>query len=217
MGTLITFEGLDGSGKSTQLRLAAEWLGRRGIEPLVTHEPGGTPLGETLRELVLRGRGTPPADAVVELLLIVASRRQHLIEVVRPALAAGRVVLCDRFSDSSLAYQGAGRGLERGLVEAVDAFATEGLKPDLTLLFDLDPAESRRRRLGAARGDEGEDRLERQALEFHQRVRAGFLDIARAEPQRLVVFDANETPERIAGLVAELLAARLCLSAEGVA
>ncbi len=208
MTSFITFEGLDGSGKSTQLRLAAEWLRAQGIDPLITHEPGGTPLGERLRELVLRGRGTPPADAMVELLLIVASRRQHVIEVIRPALADGRLVLCDRFSDSSRAYQGWGRGLDLAVVERADRLATDGLVPDLTFLFDLDPEEGRRRRQAAERS-EGDDRLERQALEFHQRVRRGFLEAARREPERIVVLDATAAPEHLHRQVVARLAVAL--------
>lgn len=199
----MTFEGLDGSGKSTQLALAVGWLRLHGRDPLVTHEPGGTPLGETLRNLVLRDSSSPPADAVVELLLILASRRQHVVEVLEPALAAGRLVLCDRFSDSSHAYQGHGRGLGDELVGTADRIATGGLVPDLTFLFDLPPALSRSRRIGAQREA---DRLESQAESFHHRVRAGFLERAAAEPGRVVVLDASPGPEAVAGVVQQHLA-----------
>ena len=132
----ITFEGLDGSGKSTHLRRASEWLAQRGIPHLVTHEPGGTPLGDALRAVFLDPRWGA-VDGVVELLLVFASRRQHLLEMIEPALRDGRHVLCDRFTDSTRAYQGYGRGVPLGVIDQVDRLATEGRLPDHTLLFDL--------------------------------------------------------------------------------
>jgi dTMP kinase len=180
----ITFEGLDGSGKSTHLRRAAAWLAARDLPHVVTQEPGGTPLGDALRSIFLDPRwGT--IDGTVELLLVFASRRQHLLAVIEPALAAGKHVLCDRFTDSTRAYQGYGRGVPLGLIEQIDAVATGGRRPDRTLLFDLPARSARargdspaRRRRGAA------DRLDAEGLAFYDRVRRGFLALAEREPER---------------------------------
>jgi dTMP kinase len=190
-GRFITFEGLDGSGKSTHLRRAAAWLGERGVECVTTHEPGGTPLGDELRALFL-DRRWGALDGGVELLMVFASRRQHLLEVIDPALAAGKTVLCDRFTDSTYAYQGAGRGVDAGLIARADDIATGGRAPDLTLLFDL-PAETARRRGHTARErDTGEsDRLDAEALEFYERVRGGFLERADDHPERFRRIDAS--------------------------
>ncbi|HEV3454949.1 MAG TPA: dTMP kinase [Thermoanaerobaculia bacterium] len=147
----ITFEGIDGSGKSTHLRRAAEWLARHGVACRRTHEPGGTPLGDALRLLFLDPRWGA-IDGTVELLMLFASRRQHLLEVIEPALAAGEVVLCDRFTDSTRAYQGSGRGVPLALIDQVDLLATGGRRPDRTLLFDLPAAAARARRHAGGRG-----------------------------------------------------------------
>lgn len=187
----LTFEGLDGSGKSTHLRTAAAWFAARGLPHLVTHEPGGTPLAQAIREVFLDRRwGT--MDGRVELLLVFASRRQHLIEKIEPALAAGTHVLCDRFTDSTLAYQGAGRGLDADAIAAVDRVATGARRPDVTLLFDL-PAEVARRRgaSGSRRRAGAADRLDVESLAFYERVRAGYLALARAEPGRFRVVDSS--------------------------
>jgi dTMP kinase len=187
----VTFEGLDGSGKSTQMRLAAEWLAARGVSLITTHEPGGTALGSAVRELFLDPRWGR-MEGTVELLLVAASRRQHVREVILPALAAGTWVLCDRFSDSTWAYQGAGRGVGAADIAAADDLATGGLAPDLTLLFDL-PARAARERghspKRAARG--GVDRLDAEELAFYERVRDGFLARARAEPARFRIIDSS--------------------------
>jgi dTMP kinase len=187
----ITFEGLDGSGKSTHLRQAAAWLAERGMPHLVTHEPGGTPLGDTLRSVFLDPRWGE-MDGTVELLLVFASRRQHLLEVIDPALAAGQHVLCDRFTDSTLAYQGYGRGVPLDRISQVDLVATGGRSPDHTLLFDLPAGDARargdspsRRRRGAA------DRLDIEGLAFYERVRSGFLELARREPGRFRIVDSS--------------------------
>jgi dTMP kinase len=186
-GLFITFEGLDGSGKSTHLRRAASWLAERGIPCEVTHEPGGTPLGDEIRRLFLDPRWGA-LDGAVELLLVFASRRQHLLEVIEPALAAGRTVLCDRFTDSTFAYQGSGRGVDRSLIEQVDRVATGVRVPHRTLLFDL-PAELARERChGEARCT---DRLDREELAFYQRVREGFLELAGSAPGRFRVIDSS--------------------------
>lgn len=188
----ITFEGLDGSGKSTHLRRAAAWLAERGVDALVTKEPGGTPFGEELRRLVL-AHENHAADGVVELLLVFASRRQHLIEVIEPALAAGRLVLCDRFTDSTLAYQGAGRGVSRADIDAVDAVATGYRRPDLTLLFDLPPETARGRGQSPKRLQTpgGVDRLDAEGIEFYRAVREGFLGLAADEPDRFRIIDSG--------------------------
>jgi dTMP kinase len=197
----ITFEGLDGSGKSTHLRRASAWLEERGIPHIVTHEPGGTPLGDAVRAIFLDPRwGT--VDGTVELLLVFASRRQHLIEVIEPALAAGRHVLCDRFTDSTRAYQGYGRGVPLSLIEQVDGVATGGRVPDRTLLFDLPAEEARARGHSPSRRGRGAaDRLDAEGLAFYERVRRGFLEISQSEPERFRTVDssggADITQERV--------------------
>jgi dTMP kinase len=190
----VAFEGGEGVGKSTQIRLAAEWLRSVGREVLETREPGGTPLGAELRRLVLDpdGQVSPRAEA----LLYAADRAQHVEQVIAPALAAGAVVLTDRYVDSTLAYQGAGRGLDDARV--VTEWATGGLTPQLTVLLDLDPE------LGLARaGARGvrPDRLESADLAFHHAVRDGFRALAAAEPARYLVLDATGSPEAVAAAV----------------
>ena len=196
----VTFEGLDGRGKSTQLRRAAHWLAERGAACEVTHEPGGTPLGEAIRGLFLDHR-FPETEGGVEMLMVFASRRQHLTQLIEPALARGLHVLCDRFTDSTIAYQGYGRGVSRELIARLDALATGARRPDLTLLFDV-PAETARarRHRGAA------DRLDAEGLAFYQRVRAGYLEIAAAEPQRVRLIDSSGDKESTALAVREALA-----------
>src|SRR3954447_5307314 len=186
----LTFEGLDGSGKSTHLRRASEWLARRGVPHLVTHEPGGTPLGDALRAVFLDSRWGA-VDGVVELLLVFASRRQHLLEVVEPALQEGRHVLCDRFTDSTRAYQGYGRGVPLDIIEQVDRLATGGRVPDRTLLFDLPAAAARARGHSPSRQERGAaDRLDAEGLEFYERVRRGFLEMAAGD-RRFDVLDSS--------------------------
>jgi dTMP kinase len=205
-GLFITFEGLDGSGKTTHLRRIADRLTGRGIACEVTHEPGGTPLGDALRRVFLDpqwGR----FDGIVELLVVFASRRQHLLEVIDPALAAGRHVLCDRFTDSTHAYQGAGRGLSAALIEAVDRVATGGRVPDRTLLFDLPAEAARLRGHSESRLKDGTaDRLDAEELAFYQRVREGYLRLAEREPQRIRVIDSSGDKEHTARQVEEALA-----------
>lgn len=193
----ITFEGPEGAGKTTQLARLEARLRSQGHGVTVTREPGGTPLGTRVREVVL----DPALDIepLGEFLLYSASRAQLLAEVLRPALGRGEVVLCDRFADSSLAYQGAGRGLPLAFLREVTAQVTGGLTPDLTVLLDLDPAAGLAR--AAARGQP--DRLERADLAFHQRVRGGFLELARAEPQRFMVLDAAQSADDIEAAIWE--------------
>jgi len=212
-GHFITFEGLDGCGKSTQLALAAQHLTRLGLDPLVTHEPGGTELGERLRAAFLDPQWSE-LDGAVEALVVFASRRQHLIEVIQPALRAGRLVLCDRFTDSTRAYQGSGRGLDAGTIEDLDLLATGGVDPDLTLLFDLPADLARSRGHGGERLAAGEvDRLDQEALDFYQRVRDGYLEIAAEHPGRVRRIDAAGGVEQVRVLVERELEAFLGVSA----
>lgn len=200
----ITFEGIDGSGKSTQLRMLASELRLRGREVVTTREPGGTPLGNRLREALLDAQ--EQVDPLAELLLYAADRAQHVRRLLRPALEAGHFVLSDRYADATVAYQGAGRGFPEALIAEVVALATGGLMPDLTLVFDLDVEESRRRALKRARDKNRQDRLEAEAADFHRRVRDAYLNIAAAEPERVRIIDANgSVQETYAAVLASVL------------
>jgi dTMP kinase len=196
-GLFIAFEGGDGAGKSTQAARLAGSLESRGLTVLRTREPGGTPIGEKLRSLVL-DHGHGHIDAHTEALIFAASRAAHASQVIRPALARGEVVLTDRYIDSSVAYQGAGRGLGTDAVRSVNEWATSGLQPDLTVLLDVHPAEGRSRRTA---GDAAEDRLESEADEFHARIRQAFLDLAGVRPESYLVLEAGLPVEEIAGLI----------------
>jgi dTMP kinase len=188
-GLLVTFEGPEGSGKTTLIQGLSEELARRGCESLILREPGGTPIGERIRAILLdlSSRGM---SAECELLLMEASRAQLVREKIVPALEAGLIVLCDRFADASTAYQGVGRGLGDKLVERFNAFATGGLQPELTFLCLLPPAEGR-----ARLKQRKTDRLDREDLEFHERVYEGYQALAASGQPRLVVLDASQTPE----------------------
>lgn len=196
MASFVTFEGPDGSGKSTHLRRMAAWLAGRGVEHVTTHEPGGTDLGRAVRELFLSPECRTD-DGIVEALLVFAARRHHLSEVIDPALAAGRHVLCDRFTDSTLAYQGHGRGAPIETLLELDRLATGGRRPDRTLLFDLPAEEALERGQSAKRKASagGLDRLDGEELGFYTRVREGFLDLARRDPGRFRLIDASGTVE----------------------
>jgi len=204
-GAFITFEGIDGSGKSTQLRMLASVLRLRGMDVVQTREPGGTPLGARLREALLDAQ--EQVDPLAELLLYAADRAQHVRLLLNPALAAGRVVLSDRYADATVAYQGAGRGFEPQLVAEVIALATGGLKPDLTLLFDLSVAESGERSRHRTTTNDGasSDRVELEAENFHARVRDAYLQIAAAEPERVRIVDARLSVEEIHAHVLEIV------------
>lgn len=205
-GHFITFEGLDGSGKTTHLQRVASRLTERGVLCKVTHEPGGTPLGDALRHVFLDPRWGR-LDGTVELLVVFASRRQHLIEVIEPALAEGTHILCDRFTDSTRAYQGAGRGLDPELIAAVDRLATGGRTPDRTLLFDLPAQAARQRGHSESRLQEGTaDRLDAEDLEFYERVRQSYLRQAAREPERIRVIDSSGSKEHTERQVEEALA-----------
>jgi dTMP kinase len=203
-GLFVTFEGGDGVGKSTQAALLEEWLRAQGRRVLRTREPGGTDVGQRVREIVLHHRGH--IDARAEALLYAADRAHHVATVVRPAIARGDVVIQDRYLDSSVAYQGAGRVLDPQQVRDLSLWAVDGLLPDVTVLLDLDEA-SARRRLDA--DDKPFDRLEAEQAEFHARVRAAFLALAAAEPARFLVVDASLPVDEIASLVRARVADRI--------
>jgi dTMP kinase len=212
-GLFVTFEGGEGSGKTTQLKGLLAHLRTTGRDTVETRDPGGTPIGKQIRELLLDRDNTRMA-AIAELLLYEASRAQLVDEVIRPALRDGRIVLCDRFTDSTLAYQGHGRRLDRELVLRLNELATGGLRPDLTLLLDL-PAE-----VGLARAQERlthprtrRDRIEEEVLSFHQRVLEGYRIIAAAEPGRVVVLDASRGILAIEAEIRQRVEALLSLSA----
>lgn len=189
----ITFEGIDGSGKSTQLRMLASELRLRRMDVVTTREPGGTPLGNRLRAALLDSQ--EQIDPLAELLLYAADRAQHVRALIRPALETGHIVLSDRYADATMAYQGAGRGFSQELITQVVALATGGLKPDLTLIFDLSVAESSVRRARRTYHERSGDRLDAEDATFHSRVRDAYLQIAAAEPERVRVLNASDSVE----------------------
>lgn len=198
-GLFVTFEGVEGCGKTTQIRLLEDFLKLRSHDTILTREPGGTHIGDQIRKVLLsvENRGMFP---VTELFLYAAARSQHVEEVIGPALKDGKIVLCDRFSDATTAYQGAARKIERDFLSQVHKIATGGLKPDLTILLDL-PAEIGLKRAWERNERERltgkEDRFEQEAVEFHERVREGYLEIAREEPFRVKVFNALEPIDNV--------------------
>jgi len=199
-GCFITLEGIEGVGKSTHLDFIAETLRGSGHDVVLTREPGGTPAGEVIRELLL-GNGNSALVPKAELLLIFAARAQHLEQVIVPALAGNRTVICDRFTDASYAYQGAGRGIHRDEIRILEEFVQKGLKPDLTLLFDA-PAETglqRVNRRGAA------DRFEAETVAFFRNVRQAYLALAAGEPDRIKIIDAGRPIEEVREAVATIL------------
>jgi dTMP kinase len=198
-GIFITFEGTEGSGKSTQIVLLANFLKSRGLRVVLTREPGGTVIGDQVRKILLDPTHTA-LDPKAELLLYAASRAQHLYEIILPALASGMIVLCDRFSDATLAYQGYGRGLDTGMIRELDRMVCVETRPDLTLLFDLDAALGIARAQGrnASRGLETEARFENEELAFHERVRQGYRTLAAREPDRIRIVDASPAQEVVA-------------------
>ncbi len=209
-GTFITFEGIDGSGKSTHLRLLANFLQTNGIEALITREPGGTPVGNRLRAALLDVQ--EEVDPLTELLVFAADRAQHVRRVLRPGIAAGRVVISDRYADATAAYQGAGRGFPVELIQEIIQLATEGLRPDLTLLFDLSVSESSTRTQRRTNGKHAGDRLDGEPAEFHTRVREAYLRLATAEPERIKVIETNrsleKTQDEVRAIVVPFLASR---------
>jgi dTMP kinase len=209
-GMFITFEGIEGSGKSTQIALLANYLTAKGVRYVLTREPGGTPIGDQVRKILLdpMNRSLDPA---AELLLYAASRAQHLREVILPALANNTAVLCDRFSDATLAYQGYGRGLDIGTIRSLDRIVTAGMRPDLTILFDIEAASgiARARGRNNSRGLEAEARFENEELAFHERVRQGYLTLVRQEPDRIRIVDASPPAEVVQAKVRQVVEERL--------
>jgi len=212
-GLFITLEGIDGCGKSTQIEMLADALNKRGIEPVITREPGGTVIGERVRRLLSEAGNSMAAET--ELLLIVAARAQHVRELIGPALEAGRVVISDRYTDSSVAFQGYGRGLDLATIDELNRFATGGLTPDLTILFDLDPARARarldRRTQSVALDAVDTDLyyLDREEKAFHERVRDGYLRLVESAPSRIHLVDSSgpveQTRESVLSLVLPLV------------
>jgi dTMP kinase len=199
-GRFISFEGIDGAGKSTHIATLAGWLRARGREVVLTREPGGTALAESLRELVLH----QAMDALTETLLVFAARRDHLMQTIEPALHRGAVVLCDRFTDATFAYQGGGRGFDRQVLATLETWVQQGRQPDLTLWFDVDPAIAARRRAAAREPD----RFEAQDLPFFERVRAGYAARAAAHPRRFERIDAALTPASVQASMLQTMEAR---------
>lgn len=207
-GTFITFEGIDGSGKSTQLRLLSNFLRAHRCDAVITREPGGTALGLRLREALLDA--LEEVDPLTELLVFAADRAQHVNRMLLPALESGAVVISDRYADATVAYQGAGRGFPPELITQIVQLATGGLKPDLTLLFDVSIEESTTRTTRRSAGKNaatkaGRDRLDIEDAEFHTRVRDAYLRIAEAEPERIKVIDTTGPVERTHELVKQII------------
>lgn len=201
----LVFEGLDGSGKSSLMRALGAHLDQKKISYLQTREPGGTKLGDELREIILRKNGPAPTPRT-ELLLYEASRAQHVDEVIAPTLKQGKWVLCDRFSASSIAFQAGGRNISQDEVETLNHFATHGLRPHLTILLDLSVEDSKKRRQNrSSQTGEGEDRIESEKDDFHNRVRQSFLNQAKANSKEWIVLDANRSTEEMLQLLVKEL------------
>ena len=205
-GKFITFEGCDGCGKSTQLRLFGEYLTKKGIPHIFTREPGGGKISEAIREILLNGKNSEMTDEC-EALLYAASRVQHLHDRVEPALSAGQLVICDRYVDSSLAYQAYARGLGVDFIQKINAYALEQYLPDVTVFIDLTPQEAFLRKHGA---DEN-DRLEQAGMAFHERVYEGYKTIAKENPDRFVCVNGRQSPEEVFAEVLRILQERNCL------
>lgn len=205
-GKFITFEGCDGCGKSTQLRLLSEYLEKQGVAHIFTREPGGGKISESIRQILLDGKNAEMTDEC-EALLYAAARVQHLADRVEPALKEGKLVVCDRYVDSSLAYQAYARGLGVDFVQKINAFALENYLPDVTVFIDLSPEDAFRRKHGA---DEN-DRLEQAGIAFHQRVYEGYKTLAKENPTRFAVVDGRKTPDEIFSDVVAILQDRNCL------
>jgi dTMP kinase len=197
-GKFITFEGIDGAGKSTHLEALAGFLRARGLEAVTTREPGGTALGEKLRELLLH----EAMHLETEALLMFAARREHLARIIEPALLRGAWVVCDRFSDATHAYQGGGRGLDQARIASLEQWTHGGLQPDLTFLFDLPPSVAGKRIVRQARAL---DRFERERADFHERVRQAYLERAASAPRRIQVVDAGLSQEEIKKIIEKIV------------
>ena len=205
-GKFITFEGCDGSGKSTQLRLLSDYLTKQNIPHIFTREPGGGKISEAIREILLNGKNMEMTDEC-EALLYAASRVQHLSDRVEPALKEGKLVICDRYVDSSLAYQAYARGLGDAFVRQINDFALKNYLPDVTIFIDLSPEDAFKRKHGA----DPNDRLEKAGSAFHDRVYEGYKAVAKAEPKRVVCVDGKQTPDAIFADVLRILKEKNCL------
>ncbi|MGD8352974.1 MAG: dTMP kinase [Pseudomonadota bacterium] len=208
-GLFVTFEGIEGSGKSTLLYNVAASLKRTGLDPLLTREPGGTSLGVALRKVLLNPE-MEDINSVAELMLFAADRAQHVSTVIKPALEEGQIVLCDRFSDATAAYQGYGRKIPLKVITAIDHLATMGIRPDMTILLDL-PVEAglnRARTRNVESSDASETRIDEEEIVFHKRVRDGYLELLGNEPERFLLVDAMEKPEQLSETVVNALRSR---------
>ena len=199
-GRFITFEGIEGSGKTTQLAILGHYLEAKGFQVIRTREPGGTKIGDAVRSLLLDAQNQE-MDAKTELFLYLASRAQHIKEVILPALDAGKIVLCDRFTDATRVYQGYGRGLPMREVERIARFASEGLRPDLTFLLDVDVKKG----LARLRGRPEINRLDREALQFHESVRRGYLTLAKKHPRRIQIIRTDAGVEEVSKKIREAI------------
>ncbi|MBD2445684.1 dTMP kinase [Nostoc sp. FACHB-152] len=201
-GKLIVFEGVEGCGKTTQMQLCCEWLQSLGVDVIVTREPGGTQLGLELRRLLLEKSEDKPVAQITELLLYAADRAQHIAQELKPNLAAGKYILCDRYTDSTVAYQGYGRGLDMSLIDQLNHIATGGLTSDLTIWLDVDVEVGLQRKRGS---EPSLDRIEQETIAFHRRVQQGYADLAAANPSRIVRIDGSLSKETVNHLIQEIL------------
>jgi dTMP kinase len=204
-GKLIVFEGVEGCGKTTQMQLCFQWLESLNISVLLTREPGGTALGKDLRALLLEKSLSKPVGEVTELLLYAADRAQHIEEELKPNLATGKFILCDRYTDSTIAYQGYGRGLDMSLINNLNQIATGGLKSDITIWLDVDVEVG----LSRKRGQTKLDRIEQETMDFHRRVQQGYTELAVSNPSRIVKIDGNYNQDIVQKNIQEILQKRL--------
>jgi len=210
VGYFITFEGVEGCGKTTQIKLLSQFLSDRGIRTLLTREPGGCPIADKIRAILLDAENLA-LSPLAELMLYAAARAQHVTEVIAPAINTGEIVLCDRFCDATVAYQSFGRGIDRDVIDTLNRHACQGVSPDLTVLVDCDPRiglERARRRIEATSGPR-EERFELEEIAFHQRVRAGYLQLATDQPERFLIVDGSDSIEAISTIIATKLLARI--------
>jgi dTMP kinase len=208
----ITFEGIEGVGKSTQIRAVQNHFASRGAKVFLTREPGGSPLSDGIRGVLLQSSKGFSIDPMSELLLMEAARKQHVVDVLKKAIVESDLVLCDRFTDSTLAYQGWGRGIDRKTIENLNDLVTEGLKPNLTILLDAPVEKALPRAIGRIKSQgkvSAEDRFEKEAVAFHQRVREGYLSLAKQEPGRFLLIDATDKPEAITATLLKKIEALL--------
>ena len=199
-GKFITFEGIEGCGKTTQIKLLNEYLQGKGFKTILTREPGGTAIGDKIRQILL-DPANKKMHPLTELLLYGASRAQHVEELIRPALSEGKIVLCDRYSDSTTAYQGAARRVDKKILASLDAIATSGLVPDITIVVDVAPTVG----LSRVAGRGAPDRFEQETLAFHERVRQGYLTLAKGNPKRVKIVDGSKEIEEVHGEIIKVI------------